>query len=248
MWRRSRRARVRHVHVARTDLLKGDLMKPLILCGLMLCIFVPVASAAPDPATTFSRKCSSCHTFGKGILVGPDLKGVTDRHKREWLISWITSSESVIRTGDRQATELFAKFKQRMPDQSLSAPDIEALLDYFAADGPEADARRKQRRADTATAAEIETGRGLFTGERALLHGGGSCVSCHRLGEAVATGGTLGPDLSTAYARYQDKGLAALITRGCFPRAVSTSDPAILTDEESFALRAFLHHEMRAVR
>src|SRR6267142_1879359 len=154
----------------------------------------------------------------------------------------------LIQQGDRQATALFAKFKQRMPDQSLSAAEIEALLDYFAADGPEADARRRQRRADTATAAEIGAGRALFTGERALLYGGGSCISCHRLGEAVATGGTLGPDLSTSYARYQDKGLAALLTRGCFPRAVSTSEAAILTDEESFALRAFLHHEMKAVR
>jgi len=223
-------------------------MKPLILCGLILWILVPVASAATGPATTFSRKCTSCHTFGKGILVGPDLKGVTDRHGREWLISWITSSETLIRKGDRQATALFEKFKQRMPDQSLSAAEIEALLDYFAADGPEADARRKQRRADTATAAEIGAGRALFTGERALLYGGGSCFSCHRLGEAVAAGGTLGPDLSTSYARYQDKGLAALLTRGCFPRAVSTTDAGILTDEESFALRAFLHHEMKAVR
>jgi len=223
-------------------------MKPLFFCGLILATLSPVASAATDPATTFARKCTSCHTFGKGILVGPDLKGVTDRHKREWLISWITSSETLIRTGDRQATALFAKFKQRMPDQSLSAADIQALLDYFAADGPEADARKKERWADTATAAEIEAGRLLFTGERVLVNGGGSCSSCHRLGEAVAAGGTLGPDLSAAFARYQDKGLATLLTRGCFPRAISTSDAAIVTDDESFALRAFLHHEMKAVR
>lgn len=223
-------------------------MKALIVCGLFVSIVAPVASAAADPATTFSRKCSSCHTFGKGVLVGPDLKGVTGRHKREWLISWITSSETVIRSGDRDATALFAKFKQRMPDQSLAPPEIEALLDYLAAGGPEADARKRERRADMATAAEIDMGRALFVGERSLGSGGGACVSCHRVGDAVGAGGTLGPDLASAYARYQDKALAALLAKGCFPRAVSTADPVILTDEESFALRAFLRHGMRALR
>jgi len=223
-------------------------MKPLILCGLILWILVPGASAAADPATTFSRKCSSCHTFGKGVLVGPDLKGATDRHKREWLISWITSSESLIKSGDQQATALFAKFKQRMPDQSLSPGDIGALLDYLASGGPEADALKQQRRAKTATAEEIASGRALFTGERALLKGGGACMSCHRLGDTVAAGGTLGPDLLTAYARWEDKGLAALLARGCFPRALSAAEGAMVTDEESFAVRAFLLHAMKVAR
>jgi mono/diheme cytochrome c family protein len=223
-------------------------MKVPFACGMfVLSIAVPVASAAADPATTFNRKCSSCHTFGKGVLVGPDLKGATDRHKRDWLVSWITSSETVIKSGDGEATALFAKFKQRMPDQSLSPAEIAALLDYLAAGGPEADARKRERRADTATAAEIDMGRALFVGERSLVNGG-DCFSCHRVGDAVGSGGTLGPVLSSAYARYQDKALAALLAKGCFPRAVSTADAVILTDEESFALRAFLHRGMRALR
>jgi cytochrome c2 len=223
-------------------------MKALIVCALFVSIVAPVASAAADPATTFARKCSSCHTFGKGVLVGPDLKGVTGRHKREWLVSWITSSETVIKSGDGEATALFAKFKQRMPDQALSPPEIAALLDYLAAGGPEIDARKRDRRADTATAAEIEAGHELFVGQRPLAHGGGACISCHRVGDGVAAGGTLGPDLVNAYARYQERGLAALLEKGCFPRAVSTADPVTLTNEESFALRAFLLHEMRASR
>jgi cytochrome c2 len=223
-------------------------MKGLIVCGLFVSFVASAAPAAADPATTFARKCSSCHTFGKGVLVGPDLKGVTGRHKREWLVSWITSSETVIKSGDGEATALFAKFKQRMPDQALSPIEIGALLDYLAAGGPEVDARKRDRRADTATAAEIEAGHELFVGQRPLVHGGGACITCHRVGDGVAAGGTLGPDLVNAYARYQDRGLAALLGKGCFPRAVSTADPVILTDEESFALRAFLRHEMRASR
>ena len=173
--------------------------------------------------------------------MGPDLKGVTARHSRAWLTAWITSSETVIRSGDPAANALFTKFKsQRMPDQGLTPAELSALIDYLAAAGPEADARKRDRRADAATAAEIEIGRTLFVGERPLADGGASCFSCHRVGHAAGAGGTLGPDLSTAYARYQDKGLGALLARGCFVRTSATLRPATLTDQEVFALKAFL--------
>jgi hypothetical protein len=174
------------------------------------------------------------------VLVGPDLKGVTDRHSRQWLTAWITSSETVIRSGDPAATALFAKFKsQRMPDQPMTPAELSALIDYLAAGGPEDDARRKARRADTATAAEIDIGRALFVGARPLANGGAACFSCHRVGSAVAHGGTLGPDLSSVYARYQDRALSALLGH-CFPRARASLAAAALTDEEAFAVKAFL--------
>src|SRR5262245_19774725 len=82
------------------------------------------AATAAEPATVFKTKCSSCHTFGKGDLVGPDLKGATDRHPRSWLIAWIRSSESVIRRGDRAGLALFRQYRQqRMPDHELSDAD-----------------------------------------------------------------------------------------------------------------------------
>jgi cytochrome c2 len=207
---------------------------------VVVCLTAGLAAAA-DAASNFSRRCSSCHTFGRGVLVGPDLKGATDRHSREWLAAWISSPESLVRAGDAAATALFDRFKPiRMPDQGFTAAELSALLDYLAAGGPEASARRKERRADTATAAEIEMGRSLFVGERALANGGISCFSCHRIGNKADAGGTLGPDLSSAYTRYQDKGLAALLMRGCFPRARPTLGLATLTEQETFALKAFL--------
>jgi cytochrome c2 len=215
-------------------------MKAVLLCGVFVCLFSSSAIAA-DPATTFSRKCSSCHTYGRGVLVGPDLKGATDRHSRQWLTAWITSSETLIRSGDAAANALFTKFKsQRMPDQGLAPADLSALIDYLAAGGPEADARKRDRRADSATVAEVSTGRSLFVGNLALANGGASCFACHRVGKDLGTGGTLGPDLSSAYARYQDKGLAALLARGCFPRSRPSLGPSNLTDQEAFDLRAFL--------
>ena len=220
-------------------------MRLVVLFGIFMCVVARQASAATDPATTFIRKCSSCHAVGQGVLVGPDLKGATDRHTRKWLTAWISSSESLIRSGDPAAIGLFKKFKQqRMPDQSLSPGELSALLDYLAAGGPEIDARNKDRRADTATPAEIEMGRMLFMGQRAFASGGASCVSCHRVHQTAGAGGTLGPDLSRAYARFQDKRLSSLLTHGCFPRVPYTSANAALTEQESFALKAFLHHAL----
>ncbi len=68
-------------------------------------------------ASIFNKRCTACHTFGKGIKVGPDLKGVNDRRTKDWLLKFIHASSSVIKSGDPIATALFAQFKQqRMPD------------------------------------------------------------------------------------------------------------------------------------
>src|SRR5262249_32009316 len=79
---------------------------------IALCCVSSVASAAPDPSTTFTRNCSSCHTFGHGVLVGPDLKGATDRHDRKWLTAWISSSERLIQSGGATARAVLAEFKR----------------------------------------------------------------------------------------------------------------------------------------
>ena len=222
-------------------------MKPVILCAVLAWL-LPWPAAAANPAMTFERKCSACHTFGRGTLVGPDLKGVTERRSRDWLAAWIASPDTLIASGDAAAVALADKFKPlRMPPMGLRPDEISALIDYLAAGGPEAEARRA-RRVDTATPLEIELGRVLFVGQRAFANGGASCFACHRLGKDAGAGGTLGPDLSTAYPRYQDKALAALLARGCFPGAAPKSAKAALTDDELFALKAFLRRESRNVR
>lgn len=222
-------------------------MKTVILCGVLCAAAAPVLA---DPATTFARKCASCHTFGHGTLVGPDLKGVATRHTPAWLTAWISSSEKLIRSGDPAAVELFARFKsQRMPDQPLTPADISALIGYLASGGPEADALKKNRPASSATPAEVELGRALFVGQRAFTNGDAPCSACHRAGPAVRMGGgTLGPDLAKAFARHHDKALASVLARGCVPRARPALDAPALTDQEAFAVRAFLRQTTGAPR
>src|SRR5690348_6897660 len=70
------------------------------------------AKFSQEAAATFNKRCTACHTYGKGPKVGPDLKGVNDRRKLEWLLKFIHGSSNVIKSGDPIATALFAQYKQ----------------------------------------------------------------------------------------------------------------------------------------
>jgi len=189
----------------------------------------------------FTQRCMACHTFGKGAKVGPDLKGVTERRQRAWLLKFIRSSQTVIKSGDPTATGLFQQFgQQQMPDWTdLSEAQIGSILDWLADNGPdqqEPDARL----AELATAAEIETGRQLFQGDRAFSHAGTACGSCYSIRSAgSSSGGTLAPDLTDSYSSYQDGALTLFLKHPCFQR-VPESTTAFLTPEESFAIKAYL--------
>jgi cytochrome c2 len=198
------------------------------------------AAAGPESSTLFKTKCSSCHTFGRGDHVGPDLKGVTQRHPRAWLIAWIRSSETQVRLGDPVATALFRKYRQqRMPDHALSDAQIAALLDYLDAGGPASDDQQHMRLAVAATPQDLQLGRRLFFAETRLAGGAVACVFCHKLSKETLLGGSLGPDLSDAYARYLDWALDEQLKRPCVPD-VTDPDLARVDETESLALRAFL--------
>lgn len=189
----------------------------------------------------FTQRCMACHTFGKGVKVGPDLKGVTERRQRAWLLKFVRSSQTVIDSGDATAVGLFQQFKQqRMPDWTdLSEDQVGSILDWLGVNGPdqqEADARP----AELATTAQIETGRQLFHGDQAFSNGGTGCGSCHSIRDGGASrGGTLAPDLTNTYSDYQDSALTLFLKHPCFHR-VPESTTAFLTPVESFALKAYL--------
>jgi mono/diheme cytochrome c family protein len=210
-------------------------------------IVVVAASGSPAPAADateakkiFNQRCTACHSYGKGVKVGPDLKGVNDRRKRPWLLSFIRSSQGVIKAGDPIAKQLFQQFKQqRMPDWTdLSEPQINAILDWFAANGPE-QKEPDERNAAVATPEDLDRARGLFTGRARLANGGLACGSCHTIRGAQSSGAaSLGPDLTASYQRYQDRAMTLFLKRPCFQRAPEGGD--YLTPQESFALKAYM--------
>lgn len=199
-------------------------------------------AAAFDAKKVFNSRCTACHTFGKGVKVGPDLKGVTARRQRPWLQQFIRGSSKVIASGDATATELFRTYKkQRMPDWSdLSPQDVSVILDWLAADGPD-QKPADERDAELATAADVTRARALFEGQTALASGGLACASCHTIRDHDRrAGGTLGPELTDTYLKYRDRALTLYLRHPCTPRQPEMTSGRYLEPNEAFALKAYL--------
>lgn len=113
-------------------------MKPkissVLLSAMLLFSFNYQSIAQGSGEESFKQVCSACHTIGGGKLVGPDLKNATQRHTEEWLISFIKSSQTVVKSGDKYADSIFNAFnKVVMPDQAtLDDSKIKDILAYIS--------------------------------------------------------------------------------------------------------------------
>ncbi len=95
-------------------------------------LFISQAIIAQNQPPSEFAACAACHTIGKGKLIGPDLKGVNDRHDEAWLLSFIKSSQKMIINGDPVAVKLFEEYnKIPMPDNNLTDDQIRGILNYI---------------------------------------------------------------------------------------------------------------------
>ncbi len=79
----------------------------------------------------FKQKCTACHSISQKV-VGPALKGMSERHEEEWLIKWIRNSQALVAAGDPQAVKLFEE-NNKVPMTSfeeLSDDDIKNIIAY----------------------------------------------------------------------------------------------------------------------
>jgi protein SCO1/2 len=81
----------------------------------------------------FANRCAACHGFGKGDQLGPDLKGVTQRRERDWLVRFLANPDKLRAGKDPIALELAAKYKVLMPNLSLTHKELGELIDYLDA-------------------------------------------------------------------------------------------------------------------
>ncbi|MBD1392930.1 c-type cytochrome [Mucilaginibacter glaciei] len=121
-------------------------MKTILLSVIILLPIGCNASAAePDTLqgkALFQKNCTSCHAVQTRI-VGPALRNVSHRHSEAWLIKFIHSSQSVIKSGDTSALRLFNQFNQTvMPDHpSLGDQDIKNIISYIRSESNNAIAK-----------------------------------------------------------------------------------------------------------
>src|SRR5690554_438294 len=80
----------------------------------------------------FNANCSACHRLDQK-LIGPALRGVTDRREVQWAKDFIHNSQKLIQEGDPEAVALFAEYNNLiMPAMPfLSEDDLNSLLSYI---------------------------------------------------------------------------------------------------------------------
>lgn len=90
------------------------------------------AAAPRSGVEIFLYDCVACHTIGRGDQRGPDLAGVTDRRPREWLRRWLADPAATA-AETPYGQQIVAEWGVMMPNSHLDPIEIEAVIDYMAA-------------------------------------------------------------------------------------------------------------------
>ncbi len=211
--------------------------------------FIISLNAQNQGEQLFKQRCTACHTVGGGKLIGPDLANVQVRRTEEWIIKFVQSSQSVIKSGDTTAVTIFNQHnKVVMPDQDLNDNQIKSIVAYIAANSPDVNNPNVKTplqifNAASITAADIENGKNLFEGLTKLTNGGPACISCHNINNQVMfNGGLLAKDLTTAFSRLSAAGVDGILRNPPFPAMVNAFGSAQLTDQEIKGILAFLYY------
>ncbi|HJW30783.1 MAG TPA: c-type cytochrome [Saprospiraceae bacterium] len=75
-------------------------------------------------------KCASCHKLTDEKLVGPGWKGVTSRHKPEWIMNFITNPDPMITKDPKMQAQLEICLV-RMPNQNLTDDEARQILEFM---------------------------------------------------------------------------------------------------------------------
>ncbi|MBL6663323.1 MAG: cytochrome c [Flavobacteriales bacterium] len=215
--------------------------------GLVLASFL--IAEAQDGEALYNQNCTACHKFGQK-LIGPDLIGINEKRSEKWLIEFIRSSQSMIKSGDAEAVAIFEEFNQMvMNDQThLSDADIKAILAHI-----ESQSSSEAGNSETAepieevvieyTQEDIDKGKLLFSGKEQFANGGASCISCHNVtNDELISGGLLAKDLTKAFSRMGDAGVSSIISSSPFPVMSTAYQNNPLDSIEIVQLTAFLKH------
>ena len=226
------------------------MIRIVILLAATSITFVPHIAMAQDGDALFDQNCSICHTIG-GPAGGdaPDLKGITSRLDRAWIVKFVLDPEGVTKSGDAYAVDLAKKYGNSVmpPPDGLTPASVEAILTYIdqrsAGTHPAApgSAAAAEPPAKAFTPEEIAHGRDLYSGGARFAKNGPACLSCHDVGAADLAGGTLGPSFVGVIDRLNGvKGLSLWLSAPPTPVMRSLYRGAPLAPDEVRALAAFI--------
>jgi len=104
----------------------------LSILSLMVSGFLFSAPPSEEGKTLFMTRCAACHNVHR-VLTGPALSGVDKRRSIDWIINFVHSSQTVVKSGDQYAMALFEKFnKVPMPDHTdLTTDNIKSIVEFI---------------------------------------------------------------------------------------------------------------------
>lgn len=107
--------------------------------SILLLLATTLQSKANPPIevgkSIFLTRCAACHNINKP-MTGPALSGVGEKRSIDWLIKFIQSSQTLIKSGDADAVKIFEEFnKVPMPDHpDLTEENIKSIVEYIKAE------------------------------------------------------------------------------------------------------------------
>lgn len=223
---------------------------PVLASILLLGTSLP--AAADEVADYFRQNCYNCHTIGGGRLTGPDLKNVTERKEREWLIQFIVDPAGVLASGDPYALKLQQEAKGAVMANVMGMTQSQAnlLLTLIEAESKLEESNFKGLTFSEApfTPQEIDRGRSLFTGDVAFKNSGTSCMACHSVKKQGGLGGgRLGPDLTLVYERLGGrKALGSWLMAPATPTMQAQFKDHPLQPDEIIPLVAYLEDSAKS--
>ena len=102
---------------------------------LMLAFQAQANPPIEEGKSIFMARCAACHNINK-VMTGPALSGISERRSVDWLVKFIQSSQTLIKSGDADAVTVFEKFnKIPMPDHpDLTEENIKSIVEYIKAE------------------------------------------------------------------------------------------------------------------
>lgn len=128
--------------------------RKLVYVLMLLMIGANLRAATPseeEGKEIFKNRCSGCHNVNKQVL-GPALSKVYDRRSMDWIKKFVQSSQTVIKSGDKEAVEVFQKFNQTpMPDhRDITDVQVESIVAYIKSqEAPEGGVDKVTNRPET---------------------------------------------------------------------------------------------------
>ncbi len=146
---------------------KITLVKFLLSFTLLIATFgATFAQDAAEGETLFKNNCAACHASTDEVLVGPGLKGISERRPIEWIVKWVHNPQAVIASGDKYANDLYNKFNKAAmtPYPNFSEDQIKGIIAYIDASNaaPAAPAAGAAPAADGAAAPAAQSSGGMM--------------------------------------------------------------------------------------